>query len=101
MTVHVSFDIDEAQKAELERIARHENITLQALMARLVEQRLEYDVWFKAGVQSGLDSLARGDSIPHDEAIARMRARTAELKAQKRSGILHGAQRWPPDPEQT
>jgi predicted DNA-binding ribbon-helix-helix protein len=41
MTVHVSLDLDESQVAALDRIARHENITVEALMTRLVEQRLD------------------------------------------------------------
>jgi predicted transcriptional regulator len=85
MTVHTTLELDEAQQAELERIARHEDISLDALMTRLAKERLEYDAWFRAEVQKGLDSLARGEKIPHEEAVARMRARTAELKAEKRS----------------
>ena len=83
MTVHVSFDLDEAQKAELERIARHENITLQALMARLVEQRLEYERWFEAEVQKGIDDARAGRLTDHDEAVAEIEAHMAQREAKR------------------
>jgi predicted transcriptional regulator len=67
MTIHVSLELDEAQRAELERIARHEDITFDALMTRLAKQRLEYDAWFRAEVQKGIDSVARGEVLDHEE----------------------------------
>ena len=77
MNVRVSFDMDEPQAAELERIARRENITLGALMARLADQRLEYEAWFKTEVQKGLDSVARGELIDDDDVFRGIEARMA------------------------
>jgi predicted transcriptional regulator len=67
MTIHIALELDEAQKAELERIARHEDITFDALMTRLAKERLEYDAWFRAEVEKGIDSAARGELLDHDE----------------------------------
>jgi predicted transcriptional regulator len=83
MTVHVSFDLDEAQKAELDRIARHQNITLEALMTRLVEQRLDHERWFAAEVQKGIDDARAGRLIDHDEAVAEIEAHMAQREAKR------------------
>jgi predicted transcriptional regulator len=83
MTVHVSLDLDEAQKAELDRIARHENITFDALMTRLVEQRLEHERWFAAEVQKGIDDARAGRLIDHDKAVADIEAHMARSEAKR------------------
>jgi len=84
MTVHLSIELDEAEKSEMDRIARHENISPEALVKSLTTQRLEYDRWIRAQVQRGIDSIDRGAGLPHAEVVAQMRARAAELKAKKR-----------------
>ncbi|MFI4973024.1 MAG: hypothetical protein ACHP84_00625 [Caulobacterales bacterium] len=81
MTVHVSFDLDDAQKAELDRIARHENISFEALMARLVEQRLDHERWFASEVQKGVDDARGGRLIDHAEGVADVKAHMARREA--------------------
>lgn len=46
------------------------------------EQADRHDVWFRAKVQESVDDQRPG--IPHDQVIARMQARIAELKAKQR-----------------
>lgn len=43
------------------------------------EQADSYDLWFRAKVQAAMDDPRPG--IPHDQVMARMDARIAELKA--------------------
>ena len=43
------------------------------------EQADSYDLWFRAKVQAAVDDPRPG--IPHDQVVARMDARIAELKA--------------------
>jgi len=83
MTVPLSFPLDESQKAELDRIARHENITLEALMARLVEQRLDYERWFEAEVQKGIDDARAGKLTDHDQGVADFEAYMARREAER------------------
>lgn len=45
------------------------------------EQADSYDRWFRAKVQESIDDPR--PSIPHDEVMARMNARIAELKAKR------------------
>lgn len=43
------------------------------------EQADSYDLWFRAKVRAAMDDTRPG--IPHDQVMARMNARIAELKA--------------------
>jgi predicted transcriptional regulator len=86
MTVHVSIPFDDTEKAELDRIARHQNLTVEALIRRLVEQRFEYEAWFRAEVQKGLDDVAAGRLLSHEEVVARMDALFQELGSDKAVG---------------
>jgi predicted transcriptional regulator len=80
MTVHVTLSLAEAQKAELERLASRENISIEVLLARLVEQQLEE--WRQvdeelAGAQA---DFAAGRFVDHAVVVAESEARyrTAE-----------------------
>lgn len=42
----------------------------------------EYDLWFSAKVEEGLEDLRHGNVISHDEVKARAAQRRAELLAQ-------------------
>ena len=45
------------------------------------DQADSYDLWFRAKVQGAIDDPR--PSIPHDQVMARMDARIAELKARR------------------
>lgn len=45
------------------------------------DQADSYDLWFRAKVQAAIDDPR--PSIPHDQVMARMDARIAELKARR------------------
>ena len=45
------------------------------------DQADSYDLWFRAKVQGAIDDPR--PSIPHDQVMARMDARIAELKAKR------------------
>ena len=81
MTVHVDVELTEAQKQQLEAIARREDVPLGELIAKLVQSRLDYDAWLRRKVQDGVDAIARGEFLAHEEVVARAEARRAELIA--------------------
>jgi predicted transcriptional regulator len=81
MTVHVTVPLDEAQNADLERIAQHENLSVPELMASLVRSRIEYDRWFRAEVQKGRDDVAAGRVMSNEEAMRRLDAHIAAREA--------------------
>lgn len=49
------------------------------------EQADSYDQWFRAKVQAAIDDPRTG--IPHDQVMARMDARIAELKARQQKAV--------------
>lgn len=77
MTVHVTFPLEEALKAELERLASLENISVEAFVARLVQQQLEDRRMLIAQIQEGIDSAENEPLTDHDEVFAALRARLA------------------------
>nr|WP_318290015.1 antitoxin [Paraburkholderia sp. BL8N3] len=45
-----------------------------------LEEAEAYDAWFRAEVQAGLDEADAGETVPHDQAVAEMRARIEERR---------------------
>lgn len=86
MTRHVTIELSEAQAAVLESEAAREDRSVEDVVAGLIQRQVEYDAWFRAEVQKGIDSADRGELISHEEVVARSRRRRAELLAQKRNG---------------
>jgi predicted transcriptional regulator len=78
MTVHVTVPLDDAEKAELEQIARQENISVERLMARLVRQRLDHQKWLLAEIEEGIASAENEPVLEHDDVFAALNARIAE-----------------------
>lgn len=81
MTVHVDVELTEAQKQQLEAIARHEDVALGELIAKLVQSRLDYDAWVRRKVQDGIDAIERGEFLTQEDVEARAEARRTELIA--------------------
>jgi predicted transcriptional regulator len=68
MEVHFSPDV----QARLARLAAENHSGVDEYVQHLVERSLDYDVWFRAQVQAGLDQLHRGESLTHAEVGARI-----------------------------
>ncbi len=54
---------------------------MDELIGDLVDQRMEYDVWFKRSVQAGLDELDRGEFVTHEDVRAHLETLKAALVA--------------------
>jgi predicted transcriptional regulator len=83
MTRHVTIELTEAQAAVLEFEAERESKPVEAIVLDLIQRQVDYDAWFRAKVQEGLDAANRGELIPHEEVVARAKKRRIELLAQK------------------
>lgn len=83
MTVHVDVELTDAQKQQLEAIARHEELPLGELIAKLVQSRLDDETRFRAAVEEGLSQMKRGETLSHEEVVARAMARRARLLADR------------------
>ena len=86
MTKHITVELTEAQDAHLQAEAERQEVSPESLVAALVQRQVEYDIWFRAEVQKGIDAADRGEFISHEEVVARSEQRRAELLAQKSKG---------------
>lgn len=83
MTRHVTVELTEAQAAVLDSEAAREAKPIEAVVADLIQRQVEYDAWFRAEVQKGIDQADRGEGIAHEEVVARAAKRRDELLARK------------------
>lgn len=79
MTKPLTIELTDMQKARLDEIAQHEELAPEALVVRLVEDRLDYEARFRAAVEEGLAQVERGQTLSHEEVVARARIRAARL----------------------
>jgi predicted transcriptional regulator len=59
-------------EAELKRAALERGRAADQLVQEIVEAYLDHDKWFRAEVQKGLAQLDNGESVSHDEVVARI-----------------------------
>jgi predicted transcriptional regulator len=59
-------------EAKLNRIAAENRRGPAEYVRELVEHYVDHDAWFRQEVKKGLDQLDHGESIPHDEVVARI-----------------------------
>ncbi len=81
MTAHVTFHLEESQKAELERLADLEHITVEALVARLVQIQLDDYRQLRAEIQKGVHSAENERLIDHDDVFSVLRYRIGQRRA--------------------
>ena len=67
-------------QAKLERLAGQQGRDAEGLVHEAVERLLEHDEWFGHEVQKGLDELASGEMIEHDEVGKRLEEQLAEKR---------------------
>ena len=78
MTKHITVELTDAQTAHFERRSQLQALSLEDLMREAIQRQVDYDVRFAAAVQEGLDAADRGEVIPHEEVVARMKRRHSE-----------------------
>jgi predicted transcriptional regulator len=59
-------------EAELKRAATERGRAADQLVQEIVEAYLDHDKWFRSEVQKGLAQLDNGESLSHDEVVARI-----------------------------
>ncbi|MDQ1154424.1 hypothetical protein [Brevundimonas sp. SORGH_AS_0993] len=75
MTVHVTIALDEAVKARLDAVALAEGRPSGDLLVEAAERIAHEEAALEAAIAEGEASLAAGKGIPHEEVVARLRAR--------------------------
>jgi predicted transcriptional regulator len=59
-------------EAELKRAAKERGRAAGELVQEIVEAYLDHDKWFRTEAQKGLTQLDNGQSVSHDEVVARI-----------------------------
>ena len=85
MTVHRTIQLDEALDARLQSLADAANVSAEDMALRVLTERLDYDRWFIAEVQKGIDEVKAGRFYTHEEVMERSAKRREELLARDRS----------------
>ena len=71
MEVHFQPDVT----AQLDRVAAENHRRADEYVQELVHYYLEHDQWFRQKVRASLERLDRGESLSHEEVVARMEQR--------------------------
>jgi predicted transcriptional regulator len=77
----VNVELTDAQKELLDDMARRQGAPVEAVIARLVQDQLDYDTRFRNAVAEGIAAAERGETASHDDVAARAAARAARLAA--------------------
>ena len=78
MTVHVTIPVDESEKAELDAWASASGVPVYAMLAEAVSLYVAEQREMQAAIAEAEASIAAGEGIPHEEVVARLRARRAD-----------------------
>jgi predicted transcriptional regulator len=73
-----------ALEKKLENFARARGQTKSKAVEGILEEYLDYDNWVARGIRQAVTSSERGLSVPHDEALRRIRADIAARKRERR-----------------
>ncbi len=74
MTVHVTIELTEDQRARLETLAAFKQVSVSQYLVDLAENNARRDAEFRALVQEGLDEADRGELIDHADVMAEVEA---------------------------
>lgn len=81
MTVHVTIELTEDQKARLESLAAFKQVSVAQYLVDLAEINARRDAEFRALVQEGLDEADRGELVDHADVMAEVEALIAASEA--------------------
>lgn len=69
-----TISIDNATLASLDAAASLRNMTREDTLREAVDRLAEYDAWFRAKVEAGLQRCREGKVVPHEEMEAETQA---------------------------
>ena len=75
MTVHVTIEMDETVKADLDEWARNRGVPVGTVLAEAVSLYVADQREMQAAIEEGLASLERGEGVPHEEVVSWLRQR--------------------------
>lgn len=70
----VTVRLDSATKSRLEELAQHTRRTKSFLAGEAISSYVERELAIVQGIKRGLEDVKAGRTVPHDEAMKRLRA---------------------------
>lgn len=83
MTVQLTIDLTEDQKARLEALATFKRVSVPQYLVDLAEYNARRDAEFRALVQEGVDEADRGELMDHADVMAEVEALIAASGSRK------------------
>ncbi|WCT72107.1 ribbon-helix-helix protein, CopG family [Sphingomonas naphthae] len=80
-TAVITARLDEETMALVDKVAKAQGRSRAWFAAHAIQRAAEKEADFLAFVQEGIDAADRGDVIPHEDIVARVRARRAAKSA--------------------
>ena len=68
-------------EAKLARLAAERGSDAEALAREAIERFVDYDEWFIKEVEKGLEQIARGEVLTHEEVGARLKKSLTEKQS--------------------
>ncbi len=59
-------------QSKLERLAAERGLNAESLAREAIERFVNYDEWFMGEVEKGLDQIARGEVLSHEQVGSRL-----------------------------
>lgn len=83
-TATITARISPGLNRKLDGYAKMTGNTKSRAIERLLQEHIDYETWFVKEVRKGIASADRGELIPHDEAMRRIKEHIAQRKREKR-----------------
>lgn len=77
----ITFELSEEQAEFLHATAEREERSVGEVVGDFVQRQMDYDAWFEARVQEGIDDIECGRVLTHEDVKRRAALRRAELTA--------------------
>ena len=68
--------------AKLTRIAHERGTDADALAREAIERLVDYDDWFVREVEKGLAQINRGETLSHEDVVARLERHLTQKRSQ-------------------
>jgi predicted transcriptional regulator len=70
-------------QSKLERLAAERGLNAESLAREAIERLVNYDEWFMGEVEKGLDQIARGEVLSHEQVGSRLEKLLNEKQPRK------------------
>jgi predicted transcriptional regulator len=83
-TATVTARISPSLNRKLDGYAKMTGNTKSRAIERLLQQHIDYETWFIKEVRKGIASADRGELVPHEEAMRRIKEHVGQRKRERR-----------------